>query len=154
MTDLYYEWWTQRRAILEASSRGGNVLVTGLGLGLVVESMLGDPECSVERVTVVEQSPDVIRLVAPYLSEKFGARVEIVEGSAFDWSPGTGSRFTVGWHDIWPNPHDQERWPEMDVLEERFAPYCEWQGSWTREHLSAEGAPEGEPARVPDTVEA
>lgn len=43
MTDLYEEWWTQRRAIEEARRRGGDVLLTGLGLGLIAEAILRDP---------------------------------------------------------------------------------------------------------------
>ena len=40
MTDLYDEWWTQQAGVAEALARGGEVLITGLGLGLVAEAML------------------------------------------------------------------------------------------------------------------
>jgi hypothetical protein len=140
MTDLYYEWWTQRKGILEACRRGGRVMVTGLGLGLVVESMLGDPDGAVEHVTVVELSPDVIRLVGPHLIERFGPRLEIVEGDAFRWDPPPGAHYTVGWHDIWSNPADERAVPEMERLERRFDAYCDWQGCWPREHQEAESS--------------
>lgn len=141
MTDLYPEWWTQRTPIREGLRRGGSVLVTGLGLGLVVEALLADRDGPVADVTVIERSPDVIRLIGPYLSAKFGARVKIVQADAFAWLPPPDARYTVGWHDIWPNPHDRSRWPEMEELERRFAPYCDWQGCWMREHVEAETAP-------------
>lgn len=138
MTDLREEWWTQRRAIAEARRRGGHVLVTGLGLGLVAESMLQTPGSRVERITIVEASGDVIALVASHLEKKYDGRIVVYEGSAFDWNPPPGDRYTVGWHDIWPNPHDSSRWPEMETLEARYQPYCEWQGSWVRDYLDAE----------------
>jgi len=73
MTDLYDEWWTQRMAIEQAGVRGGDVLVTGLGLGLVATSMLEFPERRVKRVVVIERSTDVIRLVAPSSAGADGA---------------------------------------------------------------------------------
>jgi len=139
MTDLYDEWWTQRSAIVEARRRGGNVLITGLGLGLVVESILACGDAAVERVTIVERSPDVIRLVGPYLEEWHPERVEIVEGDAFEWEPPADRHFSVGWHDIWPDPHEPIAQVGADELEARFAPYCDWQGSWPREYLRALG---------------
>ena len=74
MTDLYEEWWTQKSAIDEACRRGGHLLITGLGLGMIVESVLRPAESAVERVTVLELSPDVIALVAPHLARRFGDR--------------------------------------------------------------------------------
>src|SRR3954451_14229975 len=74
MTDLYDEWWTQREGIAQALRRGGDVLVTGLGLGLVAEAMLRPPASNVQRVTVVELSPDVVRLVKPYLEQRYAGR--------------------------------------------------------------------------------
>lgn len=138
MTDLREEWWTQRRAIAEACKRGGHVLITGLGLGLVVESMLQTPGSSVEKVTILEASGDVVALVAEYLETKYAGRVWTHEASAFDWEPPTGEHYTVAWHDIWPNPHDAGRWPEMEILEQHYRPFCDWQGCWVRDYLEAE----------------
>ena len=138
MTDLRQEWWTQRVAVAEACRRGGAVLVTGLGLGQVVESMLQTPGSRVEEVAVVELSRDVIALVGDHLEAKYPGRVRVFQGNAFAWRPPAGARYTVGWHDIWPNPHDAGRWPEMEALEIRYRRYCDWQGSWVREYLREE----------------
>ncbi len=129
MTDQVDEWWTQRPAIIEATRRGGRVLLTGLGLGLVAESMLNAP--IVERVVIVEASSDVIALVGPFLEDRYGPRIEIVHASAFDWAPQPGARFTVGWHDIWENPVAPECEPEERELVARYGPYCDWQGTWS-----------------------
>lgn len=138
MTDLREEWWTQRDAIAEACRRGGHVLITGLGLGLVVESMLQTPGSRVERVSIIEASSDVIALAAGRLRAKYPGRLQVHEADAFSWLPPEGERYSVGWHDIWPNPHDQTRWPEMDVLEDRYRARCDWQGCWVRDYLEAE----------------
>jgi hypothetical protein len=134
MTDLYDEWWTQRSAITEALRRGGEVLITGLGLGLVADAILRTPGSAVERITIVEQSPDVIRLVEPWLRARYPGRVQIIEADAFSWRP-EGRHFTVAWHDIWPDPYGLAA--EMERLEARYRACADWQGSWPREYLRA-----------------
>ena len=136
MTDLYDEWWTQRSAIDEARRRGGRVLITGLGLGLVIEAILRPGESRVDEVVVVERSPDVIRLVAPFLERRYGDQITVHEADAFHWQPGPGERFQVVWHDIWPNPWAPEAMEETVQLEARFGPFADWQGSWPRDYLA------------------
>lgn len=138
MTDLYDEWHTQRRAIEQGCRRGGHILITGLGLGLVAEALFKAEESRVERITIVENSPDVIRLVAPHLLKRYGAKLEITEGDAYRWQPPPGAAYSVGWHDIWPDPHDPAAWQQMEILEERFRPFCAWQGCWPRDYKLAE----------------
>lgn len=133
MTDTFEEWTTQRHAISRACRAGGAVLVSGLGLGVAAESMLATPGSRVERITVVEASRDVIALVAPHLLERYCDRLEIVHADAFSWTPPKGARFSVGWHDIWPNPYDTAILVEMDRLENRYRHCCDWQGCWGRE---------------------
>ena len=140
MTDLREEWWTQRRAIREGIERGGRVLITGLGLGLVVESILEHPGTRAEHVTVVERSPDVIRLVEPHLRGRLGRRLTVVEADALTWEPPVRARYGVAWHDIWPNPHDDAVLPEERRLEERYRPFCDWQGSWVTHYREDERA--------------
>jgi hypothetical protein len=137
MTDLYDEWWTQRRGIEEALKRGGEILVTGLGLGLVAEAILRRPESKVTRLTIVEQSADVIQLVGPFLKNRYGGRIEIVEGDAFSWQNPTARHFTVGWHDIWPDPYTAANAAEMEALEQHHRPWCDWQGFWPKDYLQA-----------------
>ena len=133
MTDTREEWTTQRHAVTRACTDGGKVLVSGLGLGVVVDSMLQSPGSRVEHVTVVEAYDDVIQLVGTTLAARYGDRITIVHADAFRWTPPARARYTVAWHDIWPNPHDPRILVEMDRLEHRYAPYCAWQGCWGRE---------------------
>jgi hypothetical protein len=137
MTDLYDEWWTQRVAMVEAVSRGGEILVTGLGLGVVAEAILRVPGSAVEKVTIVEQSADVIRLVQPWLRARHADRLEVVEADAFSWQPPDGRRFTVVWHDIWPDPSMPEIEADIAWLEARYQACCDWQGYWPREYHRA-----------------
>jgi hypothetical protein len=136
MTDLYDEWWTQRPAITEALARGGDVLVTGLGLGVVVDAMLEPADSPVHRITVLELSSDVIRLVAPHLLAAHPGRLEVIHADAFVWTPPESAHFSVVWHDIWPNPQAPECAAEIERLERRYGPLCDWQGSWPREYLA------------------
>lgn len=137
MTDFYDEWWTQRDGIHEALDRGGEVLVTGLGLGLIVEAMLRPVQSRVRRITIVEYSSDVIQLVAPYVHSHYPGKTEIIQADAFTWEPPREQRFTVGWHDIWPDPHTPENAGEMKRLEEHYRPWCDWQGFWPKTYLDA-----------------
>jgi spermidine synthase len=139
MTDMYAEIYTQRIAVQEAWDRGGEVLLTGLGLGLVAEAMLRSSD--VVCVTIVEAAAEVVELVAPHLEDRYGSRLRVVHADAFAWLPEPGTRFAVGWHDIWPIPQDPVALGEALVLEERFAAVCDWQGSWPAEYIAAEHEP-------------
>ncbi len=148
MTDLYDEWWSQRSAMGEALRRGGHVLISGLGLGLVVESILRPAESPVESVTVLERSPDVVRLAAPHLVARYGERLRVAEVDAFAWEPPDGRRFSVVWHDIWPNPFADPVFGEIERLHRRYAGVCDWQGSWPLDYLEAAGLERGGDGRL------
>lgn len=107
----------------------GNVLINGLGLGVVAVSCLEKPEVS--HVTVVELSPDVIKLVGTHLQAKYGDRLTIVEDDALTWKPPKGSYYDAVWHDIWTNICSTNL-PEMHTLHRRYGKRAGWQGSWCR----------------------
>lgn len=83
------------------NNAAGNVLVTGLGLGMVAAGMLAKrPET---RLTIIEREAHVVSLVKPALVERFGgARVEVIVANAYEWLPPPGVRFDYAWHDVWP----------------------------------------------------
>jgi len=115
--------------IMQAGRRGGHCLVNGMGLGLVVTGLL--LEEAVERVTVIELSPDVITLVAPYMRDRFGDRLEIIEADAFAWRAPRGSRWTVAWHDVW-DTICADNLEEMAKLHRKYGRRADWQGSWCK----------------------
>lgn len=75
----------------------GNVLVSGLGLGVVAQALLRNPE--VKRLDVVEINPDVARLVAP--SFQTDSRFHLHVADAFEWRPPPGVTYDWAWHDVW-----------------------------------------------------
>jgi hypothetical protein len=105
----------------------GHCLVNGLGLGVVAAAMLEKPE--VERVTVVELSPDVVALVGGPLKEKYGDRLEVVLADAFAYAPPKGVQYGAVWNDIWDNI-SKGNLPGMRRLKAKYAGKCEWQGCW------------------------
>ncbi len=139
MTDLYEEWWSQRTAMEEAVRRGGDVLVTGLGLGMFVETVLRHEPARVRSVTVIEASADVVALVGGVLAATHPERLRIVCADAFRWAPAEGERYSVVWHDIWPSPFDPRTVAESRQLMDRYAPWADWQGSWALEYRALAG---------------
>lgn len=138
MTDLYDEWWTQRDAIIRARRVGGDVLITGLGLGMVVEAILATPESApVRSVTVLEQSPDVISLVAEQLIARFGERVQVIEADAYTWVPPSARSFDIVWHDIWPDPDAPEVDQQIEALRSHHQAWSQWQGFWPLDYREA-----------------
>lgn len=115
----------------QASTRGGRLLIHGLGLGMVLQGVLSLQ--NVEHVDVVEIDEHVINLVAP----AFGADVEsgrlsIHHDDCFTSTWPAGTRFSCCWHDIWP-ALTAENLEEMRRLHRRFTRRCDWQGSWGKE---------------------
>jgi len=131
MSDLSYE----RSTCLEVVKRAhGDVLIAGLGLGMILHPILEKPE--VERVTVVEKFPDVIALISPTLPTT--SKLAIVTADIFEWTPPSGARYDMIWFDIWPDIAFS-RLAEMRELHRRFAPYLRaespacWMESWHRQ---------------------
>ncbi len=133
MSDLYVELYTQAPAIDEARARGGKILITGLGMGLVVEAILAEPRQGppIEQIVVVEYSADVVALVGPYLEKQFGDRVVVRLGDARAWEPEADEHFTVGWHDIWADPWLSMAADESAQMIAHYDRWCDWQGSWS-----------------------
>ena len=75
----------------------GRVLVSGLGLGMFVEAISAKPE--VQSITVVEIDSDVISLVAPTFAAD--PKIEIVQGSIWEYQKPKGTVYDFHWADIW-----------------------------------------------------
>lgn len=134
MSDTQDEWVGHRAAVFEAARRGGRVLVNGLGLGLVVESILRNPFSRVQGVVVVERAAEVIWLVGTHLQARYADRLQIVQADALSWRPTAESRYSVVWHDIWDRP-DPAYLTEMNRLESRYRAICDWQGAWGKDYV-------------------
>lgn len=107
----------------------GSVLITGLGLGLVANACL---EARADRITIIEKSSDVIRLVGPHWKSKWGDRIEIIEDDALTWAIPRDAKWNAAWHDIWPSICS-DNLPEMHRLHRRFGRHVSgYHGSWCR----------------------
>ncbi len=114
--------------INEAKQRGGHILINGLGLGVALKEILKSE--AVESVTVVEESQDVISLVATtYLKD---SRVSIIEADAFEYEPPADKKYSAVWHDIWDSICS-ENLREMSKLCRKYRKLTDWQGCWARE---------------------
>ena len=113
---------------IHMAKQGGDILINGLGLGVALTAILQYP--NVTHVTVIEQSTDVIALVAP--SFNHDNRVTIINADAFEWKPPKGKRYTAVWHDIWDNIC-ADNLPEMAKLHRKYGRRTDWQGSWCKE---------------------
>jgi len=110
----------------------GHVLINGLGLGVVLLNCMIKPE--VEKATVVEISPDVIKLVGPHYQDMFGSKVEIINDDALTFKPPKNVKYGMVWHDIWPTICGDNN-DEMSKLHRRYGRRAEWQGSWARYYV-------------------
>lgn len=126
MSDTQAEVSDHLAAIWQIQKRGGNVLINGLGIGLVVQAAL---KCTnVERVDVVEISADVIALAGPHYCKD--ERVHIHNADALTFSPPV-AHYSVVWHDIWQNICG-DNLAQMKLLHRRYGRRADWQGSWSR----------------------
>lgn len=114
----------------------GNVLIAGLGIGMVTLAVAAKPE--VEQVVVIEENEHVIRLVAPHMPPK----VRVIHADAFKWLPEAGMVFDRAWMDIWPDICE-DNLKEMVALRRRYRSYMRSKsanviGCWSRELIMAE----------------
>jgi spermidine synthase len=105
----------------------GDVLIAGLGLGVVASACLTKE--GVNKVTVVEIAPEVVHLVGDHLCGLHGDRLEIIQADIFDWKPPRGSRWDVAWFDIWDNICGDNAEP-MSLLKRRYGRRAGWKGCW------------------------
>lgn len=133
MSDTPAEIRDIRSAVRNAN---GFCLITGLGLGVVLQSFLRKPE--VKHVTVIEQSQDVIDLVAPHYVKIFGPdRFNVICADALVWKAKAGHWFDFVWHDIWPEICTDNA-VSMGTLHRKYGGRCDKQDSWCRAEVKLE----------------
>lgn len=111
----------------------GHVLIAGLGIGMVLNAVAMREE--VTKVTIIENSADVIKLAADhYRAKPYGKKLEIVQADIFDWKPAKGTVYDVAWFDVWDNLC-LDNLKEMATLHRRFSRIAKNKGSWGHEYL-------------------
>jgi len=135
MSDTDMEKRSNRGFIYAAN---GNVLIAGLGIGLILKAILEKPE--VESITIIEKYKDVIDLVSPYFTNP---KIEIIEADIFEWKPPKDKKYDTIYFDIWPEI-STDNLEDIKILHNRFKnklnrnnPDC-WMNSWMKERLQRE----------------
>lgn len=97
MSDTPMERNTNQKFIQKAN---GDVLIFGLGLGLIVFPLLNDE--SVKSITIVELYQDLIDIVKPKIQEKdIHNKVNIIQGDCFINKFPKEKKFDTIYFDIW-----------------------------------------------------
>lgn len=116
----------------------GNVLIAGLGIGMILLPILAKPE--VTGVTVIEKYADVVKLVEPAIRKAAGAdaaKLRVIEADIFEWAPPKGEKWDTIYFDIWPDICT-DNLEEMTKLHRKMAKRKApggWMESWKRAHL-------------------
>lgn len=105
----------------------GNILINGLGLGVVLTHLLNQEK--VKHITVIEKSNDVINLVASHFLPN--DKLEIINANCFEYKPPKGTRYNFVWHDIWDDICT-DNLKEMEKLHRKYGKRCDWQDSWCK----------------------
>jgi len=106
----------------------GSVLIHGLGIGVLVEALIQKEE--VTDITIIENSPDVIKLSGPtYFNNP---KVTIIQADCFSWESPKGKRYNAVWHDIWDNICS-DNIEEMKILHRKYGRKADYQESWCRD---------------------
>ena len=132
MSDTMMEHRTNREVVWKAK---GNVLIAGLGIGMILHPILAKSE--VTSVTVIEKYPDVIALVAPTIKSD---KLTIIAADIYEWKPAKGVKFDAIYFDIWAE-QSTDCLEDMRRLHLRFRAHKNkdgWMDSWRREYLRAE----------------
>lgn len=105
----------------------GDVLINGLGLGMVLTALL--KKGGVRSITVIERSSDVLALVGPTFTSD--PRVKLIEADALKFQPLPRERWDAVWHDIWDYICG-DNLGDMRALHRKYGRRSDWQGSWCR----------------------
>ena len=126
MSDTQHERLTNWEVLHKAK---GNVLIAGLGIGMIVHAIADKPE--VTTITVIEKELDVIRLISPSLPKS--EKLTVIHADIFKWNPPQGARYDTIYFDIWADASNGAATPDRRKLSGRFRKYKVaegWMGSW------------------------
>lgn len=139
MSDTPMERNTNRNFIQKAN---GDVLIFGLGLGLIVFPLLDDAD--VKSITIVELYQDLIDVVQPKIEAKDKQnKVKIVQGDCFTYEFPKETKFDTIYFDIWIDICG-DNYEEQKKLERRFRKHLNkdnsrhFMDSWMKDHYKRE----------------
>ncbi len=104
----------------------GDVLIAGLGIGMVNEFLINAP--NITSVTIVENSQDVIDLVWPHCAKD--NRFNLIKADIETWTPPANSHWNVMWFDTWCSDNPLSGNDYKTAMVNRYLPYCSIMGFW------------------------
>lgn len=117
------------------SRKASRIMVNGLGLGMVVKAALTLDH--VGHIDVIEADARVCKLIGPHYEAS--GRVTVHHADAYDQARAwpTGTRWDVGWSDIWGDPSEDDL-PDMARLNRAYGRRCAWHRCWAQAELKAQ----------------
>lgn len=113
MSDAEFECRIYQDIIREAK---GNVLIAGLGIGLILPPLLAKK--TVATLTVLEINQDVIDCVKPHFNSP---KLTITQADCNTWLV-PKRQFDMIFVDIWPNVPNEDQRREIQGLRKRYRP--------------------------------
>jgi len=110
-----------------ARNSGGNVLVGGLGLGLIVYSLRINPH--VKKIDVVEINEDVIKLIAPLLPKS--KRIRIFHDNIYEFE-NSQTEYNTVILDLWVKSEDEDGRP---MVTEMLASYAKFKVKYPKARI-------------------
>ena len=114
MSNTPMEKRTNSNFVLKAN---GDVLIAGLGLGLIILPIQNKPE--VTSITVIEKSKEVIEIVGSQLP--LNNKVKIINDDIFKYAP--ECKYDTIYLDIWPYVNEDVYEEEMKPLKQKYRKY-------------------------------
>ena len=104
----------------------GHVLVGGLGLGMIHQALIDNP--NVTAVTIIEKEQDVVDLVWGHCVKD--GTFNLVVADFETWTPPTGSSFDTVWADTWlvDNPLTMAEY--YTLINNKYSSYTTNIGFW------------------------
>jgi hypothetical protein len=130
MSDTWMEKHTNDYFVRKAN---GDVLVAGLGIGLIITAIQSKED--VRSITVVEKNKEVIDLVLPHLPKE---KLTVVHADIFDYRP--ERKYDTIYFDIWPDI-SVDNYDDMKRLHRRFCRGLNrenpkaWMSSWRKSYV-------------------
>lgn len=111
----------------------GNVLIAGLGMGMILDAILSKPD--VTKVRIIELDQDIIDNIGVLYKDH--PKVEIVQGSIFDYTLQKDEYYNYIWFDIWTYITN-DNIEEILELHSKFCRHCKWMSFWSIEFYDEE----------------
>ena len=124
---MYDEWLELSSFVDFCNEAHGDVLVTGLGLGVVIDILMLNPD--VKSVTAIEISDEVIELTGGHYKDKYPGKITLINADAWKWEP--EREYDCAWHDVWNFAPDREG---MKTIAEKYSQWVTGKQTGWPEH--------------------